>query len=745
MTRILAPLLLGGTLLYALPLAAQTDSARTDSLRPTGLGTVLVTAQRRTESAQRAGVALTALSARQLAERGVTRPFDLQRVTPALEVEPAFGGGQPQYRLRGVGFNDYASNNSATVGVYQDQVALAFPVQTQGLLFDLDRVEVLRGPQGTLYGRNSTGGAVNLISVAPTSTREASLSLGVGSFGALEGEGVVNVPFSPRLLGRVSVATQQGGGWQFDRVRNQSLGDRQQTAVRAQLAFAPSTTARVRLIAAGEQDQGDAQGLQLFADFGTRGGTGTTLPADRSPRATGWALRPAFASVLDVSSTTRPGRDNRAGSLTLDASRDFQRATLTSISAAQSFRRREIGDWDASSSAESDVAFYDDIRVVSQELRVASRDSSRVEWLAGAYGSREALDARFYSDFTDVPGLGAAALTQYAQRATVGALFGQASVRVTPSWRAVGGMRLEYEQRELEGLTTGFITPAITFVPPTDRSLLTRLPSARVGIEYRPTTRALAWLSASRGIKSGGFTAYNTTNVAQLAAFRPERVDAIELGFKVEPSRTLRVNAAAYTYDYRDQQVLSTVYDEVSRAPIGRIANAARSRIVGVESEVTWEPWRGVELAPFAAITQGEYREFFTVDAQQSVAAGREVRRDFAGEAMPIPRLSLGGAATVTRVVRSQLWRAQVSASYRDRQQASRVIFSPEYDVPPYALVNASLVWQRAALPFSVELWARNLLDRRYDLTRNFFLNAKVSAPGAPATVGLRVRVTTLP
>ncbi|WP_439642439.1 TonB-dependent receptor [Gemmatimonas sp.] len=742
------PRLSAVALVLAVPLvatraSAQIDSTRADSLRrPTGLGTVVVTAQRRAESAQRTGVALSALTGTQLAERGVVSPFDLQRVVPSLEIEPAFGGGQPQYRLRGIGFNDYASNNSSTVGVYQDQVALPFPVQTQGLLFDVARVEVLRGPQGTLYGRNSTGGAINVVSQSPVNRREGSLQVGGGSFGAFDAEAMGNLPITSTVLARLAVATQQGGGWQRNRLTRESLGDRDQRALRAQVAWTPTLASRVKLIGSVEQDRGDAQGLLLFRDLATRGGAGATIPADVSSRNTGWALRPAFANILGVDASRKPGRDNRAGGLTVEASHTRRAFAVPSVTAWQTFRRREIGDWDASASAESDEAFYDDIRVFSQELRIASRDSARFEWLGGVYAAREALDARFYSDFADVPGLGAAARTQYGQRASVAALFGQVGLPLSAVWRLVGGVRMEYEHRQLDGLTTGFIAPAVTFVPPTNRSLLTRLPSAKLAFEYRPSSRTLAWVGVNRGIKSGGFTAYNTTNVAQLAAFAPERVDALEVGAKLQPTRSLRVNAATYLYDYRDQQVLSTVYDNVSRGPIGRIANAKRSRVLGMETEVVWEPARGVEIAPFAAVTGGTFREFFTTDAQASVAAGREVQRDFSGKRLPIPRVSLGGAATITRVLRSQLWRAQLSASYRDTQQASRVIFSPQYDLPSYTLVNATLTWQRASSPFTVELWARNLTGRQYDITRNFFLNAQVAAAGAPRTVGVRIRVS---
>jgi iron complex outermembrane receptor protein len=144
------------------------------------LDEVVVTAQRRTESAQNVGIALSVVSGQDLAGKAITNVVDLQNAIPSLQVEPAFGGGQPQYRIRGVGFLDYTSNNASPIGVSVDDVAFALPIQTQGQLFDIDRIEVLRGPQGTLYGRNTTGGQINFISNRPTADTHAGFTAEYG-------------------------------------------------------------------------------------------------------------------------------------------------------------------------------------------------------------------------------------------------------------------------------------------------------------------------------------------------------------------------------------------------------------------------------------------------------------------------------------------------------------------------------------------------------------------------------------
>jgi outer membrane receptor protein involved in Fe transport len=199
-----------------------------------GLEPVVVTAQRKQESAQSIGIAISVLSGESLEAKSVTYVNDLQNAVPSLQVEPAFGSGQPQFRIRGVGFIDYTSNNASPVGVSLDDVALALPIQTQGQLFDIDRVEVLRGPQGTLYGRNTTGGEINFISNRPTADTHAGFTAEYGSHNEVDAEGwsLAAQPRNrsiPRQQGQSRLARpiglEPGGGAEFSFER--ALGGRQ--------------------------------------------------------------------------------------------------------------------------------------------------------------------------------------------------------------------------------------------------------------------------------------------------------------------------------------------------------------------------------------------------------------------------------------------------------------------------------------------------------------------------------------
>src|SRR5580704_10009876 len=263
-----------------------------------GLEEIVVTAERREESVQNVGIAISVLSGDTLAAKSITIVNDLQNAVPSLQIEPAFGSSQPQFRIRGVGFIDYTSNNASPVGVSLDEVALALPIQTQGQLFDIDRIEVLRGPQGTLYGRNSTGGEINFITNRPTAETHAGLTFEYGSFNQFTAEGFLSGSLAPGLTGRLSFATEQGGGWQYNRLNGDPLGDKDKISLRGQLEWDPAQALDFRLTGHWSQDKSDEIGLHLLDAYTpyNAGARGPTIPADTSRYATGWQLDPVFAN-----------------------------------------------------------------------------------------------------------------------------------------------------------------------------------------------------------------------------------------------------------------------------------------------------------------------------------------------------------------------------------------------------------------------------------------------------------------
>jgi iron complex outermembrane receptor protein len=480
--------------------AAFAAGACAQAVNDTELEQVVVTAQRREQSAQDVGIALSVISGEQLAARGVTNVNQLQYQTPSLEVVPAFGGGQPQFRLRGVGFDDYATNNTPTVGVYVDEVAYPVPAVTQGVLYDIDRVEVLRGPQGTLYGRNTTGGAINFITRRPTDQLSAGVTAEYGRFDSVKAEGFISGPISETLKGRLSAVTEQGGAWQKNRVTGEKLGDADRSAIRSQLDWTPSDTVDVLLNVHYGRDKSDGQGLYLL---NTPGQTG-----DTHYNATGWGPSATFAARAGVSAGQKPSRDNESGGASLTANVDLGFAKLTSISSYETLTRRELNDWDAKPTSESDTFWGSDVDIYSQEVRLASKDAGPLSWVAGAYYSHQTLDESFLTDFTQ--SLGFITDTSYRQKVESLSGFGQVEYALTPRLKAILGARYEHEERDLENFATK-IGGAPLFTNG-DRHTSLNEWSGKAGVEFQADDNVLLYANVSRGVKSGGFTVYNSPN-----------------------------------------------------------------------------------------------------------------------------------------------------------------------------------------------------------------------------------------
>ncbi|HEY0282694.1 MAG TPA: TonB-dependent receptor, partial [Rhizomicrobium sp.] len=643
--------LLLGASVVALTIASGAQAAEpadSDSVQVAKLETVIVTAERRQESAQDVGIALSVVSADELTKRGINSVNQLQFVVPSFEAVPAFGSGQPEFRLRGVGFDDYGSNNSSTVGVYVDEVAYPVPASTQGLFFDLSRVEVLRGPQGTLYGRNTTGGAINFITNRPTDTFGAGAKLQYGSYNAFRGEAYVSGPIADDLQFRLAATTEQGGAWQKNRTTGASLGDRDTSAVRGQLAWAPTQSVDFLLEANWGYDKSESPGLYLFSPLDYAPPL-PPVPADTKRSNTGWGGSVAFQGLTGIAPDEKPFHDSVNQGVSLHTSVDFGVAELTSITAYQHLRRREYNDWDASAYAYAGVYFNTGAEVFSQEVRLASAEAGPFTWLAGVYYSNETLDEAFYSDFWQAFGFDTR--TTYKQYVSSIAAFAQAEYQFTDSLKLVGGLRAEDEVRKQKGYATAGVyapgTPPADFSPPADKSLKSQPLTGKVELEYKPTETALLYASISQGVKSGGFTAYNVPSSSSVQAFKPETLWAYEAGFKTTfGDGTLQLNGSVFYYDYHNQQVQSAIWTTAYGA-IGAIVNAEKSHLYGGELELQWRPVENLFISQNVGYKDGSFDKFNSdLDIAASQAANSAVFVDRKGAKVGFPPASYQGSVS---------------------------------------------------------------------------------------------------
>jgi len=700
---------------------------------------VVVTAQKREQAAQDVGIALTVLSGDDLVQRGINTVNDLQYSVPSLEITPQFGSGNPGFRLRGVGFDDYASNNTSTVGVYVDEVAYPIQAQTQGVLFDIARVEVLRGPQGTLYGRNTTGGAINFITNQATRDQTAGITAQIDSHDAFKADGYISGPISDRLRFRLAGVLEYGGGWQENRFTGDKIGDRDAGAVRGQLAWDATESLEFVLSAHAGYDKSEPKGLYLFGPLAYNPLL-PAIPADRDQTKTGWGGSVAFEGLTGIGVNQKPGRDTDSSGVSLKARLDLGGVELTSITSLEKLHRREFNDWDASQYAYAGTAFDTDAEVFSQEVRLASTGEGPFQWLVGAYYSDEDLDEAFYSDFYQ--SLGFAAATTYKQSARSASIFGQLEYAFSDRLTVTLGLRGEDEERKQGDYVTGGVfapgAPLFDFSPSADKSLESQSVSGKIGLDFKASDDLLIYASLSKGTKSGGFTAYNVPDASAVGAFKPETLWAYEVGFKGDfADGTVQLNGSLFYYDYKDQQVQSAIWNQ-NTGPIGAIVNAEESHIYGGELELNWRPFTGLRISQAIGYKAGEYDEYSNdLDIAASVAANAARYIDRSGAEVGFAPLSYNGQVSYSWTVGGLEVEAETNYAFHD--EVKPLLLGPAYNVDSYWLANASVTLTAPDAPWAISLFGRNIFDQDYDLTRNFFLpGIDIAAPGEPAVWGVR-------
>ena len=420
-----------------------------------GLEEIVVTAQRRVESAQNVGIAMSVLSGQSLADKSISYVNDLQNAVPSLQVEPAFGSSQPQFRLRGVGFIDYTSNNTSPVGVSLDGVAFALPIQTQGQLFDIDRVEVLRGPQGTLYGRNTTGGEINFISNRPTAEPHAGFSLEYGSHNEVNAEGFVSGSHCRRLAGTAR-------RWPPNRAARgsatESPGKRWATRTRSRFAASCNGIPPMRSISGsafiGRRINPMNRAFICCSRIRRRTVRRRFPPTHRAmPRAGPQSgIRQAHRHRCELEALASTISNN---GVDLTAQHRFRRRQAHQHHGLQQAHPARIRRLGRTQFDDSDEYLNSDLNVFSQELRLASTRTGPFGWVAGVFYSNEDLQREFLFRFH-----------RSARRhrrddstsksPTRSACSRRATINFTDTLKATLGVREDHESRELIGLNTAF-------------------------------------------------------------------------------------------------------------------------------------------------------------------------------------------------------------------------------------------------------------------------------------------------
>ncbi|MBU3077648.1 TonB-dependent receptor [Sphingomonas quercus] len=567
------------------------------------IGEIVVTAQKRAENVQDIPLAITAVGGDTLRERQVNGVDQLVAVTPSIN----FGtyGGAARIAIRGIGFDLPDPGSEGRIAYHLDGVYVSRPSAQLGTFFDVDRVEVLRGPQGTLYGRNATGGSINVISKAPTEALSGYANLTVGNYGRVAVESAVSGSLSDDVTARLAVMSNNRGGYGKNEYTGNDIDDANQRGARASVRIKPADNLTTDLSADFYRENDHAYGIHYFGqyspDIQLRAGVlGGTAPSK---------LRNLNS---DFDPTNRRELYGFAGAVTWD----LGPVTLKSISAYRHSQFRDVTDIDMTELPLSQFIFAEKAHQYSQELQL-SGSFGNSNWLIGGYyfdekvvGSAQVPSNLILNGGPDRYVNGFKVEGHLGTKAT--AVFGQLDLALSDAFKVILGARYNHETHSITDVfqldNDRDYAPNAPLLPfpgfPRSDAVTDNVVTPKAGLEFKLNDDALLYATVSRGFKSGG---YNLG--LNVPAFKPENIWAYEAGLKLTTAdRRLRANLAGFYYDYSNLQLAKVVNNNVVTE------NAGAAIIYGGEAEVTFLPFTGFQLDGALSVMHSEYRDFSSVD-----------------------------------------------------------------------------------------------------------------------------------
>jgi iron complex outermembrane recepter protein len=639
---------------------------------------VVVTARKREQNLQHVPAAVSAFSAEIIKNAGVNFIEDVTTMTPGFEIS-TYNPVTPQPYIRGVGTNSSSVGDDSSVGVFTDGVYAGRAGGYRADLFDVERIEVLRGPQGTLYGRNVSGGAMNIITRNPTDVLEGYLEASYGTLDFYGFKGAISGPIggSDLLKGRLAFSTRHRDGYTRNVITGNKLQNEDNVSVRAKLAIDPSDS--VSILLGAEYSKDDLKGP---AARGFR-----NLPSDPT------------SDRADVVSLLKDGfadREMLGFSATINV--DWGPGTFTSITAYR----------------HNDYQFLDDLRGGSgplineadelsdqftQELRYTA-SQNRWDYTVGLYYLNEKVDRVEVWDSSGrfgIPG-SSRAVFDASNVTNSMAIFAESTYHLTERVNLTVGGRYTRDEKDFKNVATnvdmiGFLLEEYSVAK--DKSWSQFTPKAT--LQFQATDNVMLYGSWSTGFKSGGFNGLAANRSAATTPFNPETVTSYELGMKTDLlDKRLRFNASAFIMDYKDLQ--NFFVDTGTNQVVTATSNA---KMRGVEVELWATPLEGLDINLSYSWLDTEYTKF---ESNPAIVGNQLMRAPEHTAAAGIQyRWTVRGVGNVV---------LRTDASYRD-ETFFDVQNTPIGAAPSYVLLNARLAvahrsgWQLA-------LWGKNLTDEEY-------------------------------
>lgn len=763
-----------------------------------GLEEIIVTANRRAESSQRSALSIQAIGAEELARAGVTRPEDISKIATGVDI--GLGGNMPQVYIRGVG--TYGTNNYAenAVAINLDGAYISRGWQMRGAFFDLERIEALKGPQGTLYGRNASGGAINLITIKPSLGETQGYAEGeVGNYNLVSGNAAVNVPLGDHLAMRLAGQAVRRDGYNDD-----GTDDQRSESSRLHLLYDADAGLSFLLTGFYQHDGGKGVGNSLTKGYGDNAWRGSADPlaayiVQANNTTTNGAppgfllVNPGYQSYLrsqyynaadpinafpaNVNPNLPPFKDATTYGVSAEMNWDFDLATLTVLPAyryGEQKNRFYVATYE--------LIEFEKNEQESLEIRLGNQ-SDLLKWVVGAYYFNEEQGnlPNHYLRLTQ-SGISGESIHDYEAINKSYAAFGQATYSVTDTLRLTGGLRYTYEKKTQDGLYVnyavvvppppagncvdggGYVAGGIAEMPAATAKLCSSLADSRAfksttwktGFEFDAAPRSLIYGNVSTGFKSGGFYAGGS--------FQPEKLTAFELGSKNRFfDNRLQINLEAFYYRYRDQQ--QAYLGPTTKGYYTLItSNVGRSESYGGEVSVEYQLAPADTLSFDVQYNGSKYKDYRYLYPTASFGP------PFTGCAVGV--IDSAGFQTIDcsglKMVRTPTWTGNVGYSHVfDLEDGSTVTatgamrFSSGFQTAvdfldggyqdSFNMYDADLTYQPNDGAWSFSVWGQNL-TKTAALNQSFrspFVANPVSGPDglilgtfrAPRTYGVRFRV----
>ena len=715
---------------------------------------IVVTAQHRSERLQDVPISIQALSSDALNDLGIKNTADIGQFTPNVQINsPAGAGVQPIITIRGIGLADFNSNNAGPNAVYVDDFYISSPTAQSISMFDLERVEVLKGPQGTLYGRNASGGAINLITAKPTDQFKAKAHLEYSSFDTFAGEAAVGGPITSNLEGRISGMFNYSDGFFHNTLFDTRENGTNTFAGRAQLLWHPDENLDILLKFAGARVNTRPN---IYRHYGVLD-PASLLAGNSQPCSPGdvFAGNCVDAYGYGTPSDFYSGEGNRRQKLKVTDLMSTLRAdyrfgsdmTLTSITGWNYNKKFHPEDSDASPFRLVEATYGAKSTEVTQELRLA-QTTDNYNWVAGLYYIHENLkqdqtvEVLLDVDNFTGPGFGDGlaffAPTRNKQVTEAGAAFAQLEYKVTDKLKLIAGARYTREHKdftsaESQSFQSGGIdnfAPPLVF-PTEHRELTNSKFNWRLGLNYNFTPAVMLYATAATGFKSGGFnggflSADPAERARQLQPIRPETVTSYEVGLKSEFfDKKVTLNLAAFYNNYRNQQVF--LLANVGGTPVNVLDNAKKARTYGLDAELSVRPIPELTLSAQAGLLRTKLVEYVP-----GIAAGLP---DYSGNQLAMaPKTTLSLNADWRHPVGPGELGIQFNANYRSHQFFDNTN-SPYAAQDGYWLENLRVSYGIQDGRWEIAGFIRNLSDKKYltyisNLSTNFgLLEGMVGTP----------------